>query len=147
MAKITIDIVGLKDVERRLERLADATGDLTPVFEDLGEELLNSTRKRFRGQRGPDGRPWKPLLPQTLARKRKNQDKILFLEGELFGHLRYVAAADSLEVGSNEVYAATHQFGSGGDGRNIPARPFLGLDTADRADILRIRKKYLRDAL
>ena len=145
MARITIDVEGLKDVERRLERLAVATGDLTPALQDVGEKLLISTRKRFRDQTGPDGRPWKPLLPQTLARKRKNRDKILILEGELFGQLRYHATADSLAVGSNEIYAATHQFGD--SSRNIPARPFLGLDDADRASILRLLDKHLRDAI
>ena len=120
MARITIEVSGMRDVERRLERLADAAGDLTPAFRDVGEALLNSTRDRFDRQAGPDGRRWAPLSPEYARRKPRNRDRILTLYGELHGTLRYVATADSVAVGTNEVYGPTHQFGD--ESRNIPPR-------------------------
>lgn len=113
----------MRDVERRLERLADAAGDLTPAFRDVGEALLNSTRDRFERQAGPDGRRWAPLSPEYARRKPRNKGRILTLYGELHGTLRYVATADSVAVGTNEVYGPTHQFGD--ENRNIP--PFAGV--------------------
>ena len=142
MARITIEVSGMRDVERRLERLADAAGDLTPAFRDVGEALLNSTRDRFDRQAGPDGRRWAPLSPEYARRKPRNRDRILTLYGELQGTLRYVATADSVAVGTNEVYGPTHQFGD--ESRNIPARPFLGLSAADADDVLDIIENHLR---
>ena len=131
--------VELDDAELRaaLERLAAAGRDLTPAMQYIGEELLNSAKERFRSQTAPDGTPWAPLSEVTRARKPRNKDKILTLEGNLRGTLDYRADADSVEVGSPLIYAGTHHFGAkqGSFGRSrrggplpwgdIPARPFL----------------------
>ena len=120
------------EVRRALDRLAAAGRDLTPAMREIGETLLNSTRERFSSQTSPDGTPWAPLSETTKARKQKNKDKILTLEGHLRGGLDYRADADSVEVGSPSIYAGTHQFGApagsfapGIPWGDIPARPFL----------------------
>ena len=51
-----------------------------------------------------------------------------------------------VEVGSNVVYAAIHQFGGrAGKGRRarVPARPYLGIDERDRDAIVRIVTRTL----
>ncbi|MDR2031284.1 MAG: phage virion morphogenesis protein [Azoarcus sp.] len=45
---------------------------MRPAMKEIGEELAESTRRRFATASGPDGAPWKPLKPGTvLARYRK----------------------------------------------------------------------------
>ncbi len=148
--KVTIEYED-EDVRRALKRLANTAG----------ERLLIATRDRFDSQKDPDGRPWAPLKPSTLARKRRNRDKRLTERGHLRGQLNYGAGAgpDFVEVGSSLIYAATHQFGAG-KGRfgsnsrgqpipwgDIPARPFLGVSDDDRETILEIVNDHLADAL
>ena len=55
--------------------------DSSPVLKSLGEYLLREHEKRFVAQTDPDGRPWAPLSPSYKARKRRNQDKVLSLDG------------------------------------------------------------------
>ena len=144
MARISIRVEGLEEVNRLFARLRRA-GALAPALRNIGEHLLNTTRARFDTQAAPDGTPWAPLDQRTIRRKKKNADKILTEEGELRGSLAYRAGSDELLVGSPEKYAATHQFGDAS--RNIPARPFLGLSAADRAEIERIARDHLAKAL
>lgn len=124
-----------------LNRLVLASGDLKAAFTDIGEYLKISHRERFGRQESPDGQAWAPLDPKYQARKKKNTDKILVLEGLLRDLLAYNASADGLEFGTNLVYGATHQFGRPEAG--IPARPFLGFSEEDQDEILQILTVHL----
>lgn len=78
----------------------------------LGEYLQSSTQKRFKTQTAPDGTPWAPLQQRYARRKKYNKDKVLTLRGYLRSYIHYqVKGEDSVEVGSNQKYAAIHQFG------------------------------------
>ena len=89
-----------REIRDGLKALQDKLGNLTPFYQDIGEALLNSTRRRFETQTAPDGSPWAPLSPGYEKRKKKNKDKILTLEGLLRGLLNYDASADALLVGT-----------------------------------------------
>lgn len=43
-----------------LRQVASKLANLTPVMKQIGSYVLSSTQLRFRGQHGPDGTPWKP---------------------------------------------------------------------------------------
>ena len=122
--------------------------DSSPVLKSLGEYLLREHEKRFVAQTDPDGRPWAPLSPSYKARKRRNQDKVLSLDGFL-RRLNYQVEDNGLSIGTNRVYGAIHQFGArkGQFGRgsfksrkgtfnipwgDIPARPYLGITDENR---------------
>jgi len=132
-------------VRAALERLSRSVLDLRPAFRDAGEALLNSHRQRFTDQRDPDGKPWAPLSPAYRARKTRNKDLILVLRGYLKDTLRPQVSSTRLELGTDRVYGATHQFGD--PKRNIPARPFLGLSGTDRQTVLSILSRHLRQAV
>lgn len=136
--EITINDAEIQDY---LKRLLAKLGNLQPFFQDVGEELLNSTRARFQSQTAPDGVPWAALSPRYAARKPRNKDKILTLRGYLRGTLAKFADAESLRIGSPLVYAASHQFGR--PEIHLPARPFLGLSDADRDALLDAIADYL----
>ncbi len=142
--KINIEAEGLDEIRQALERLQRAAGHLTPVFRDIGEDLLAAHDERFRRQESPEGDPWAPLSEKYRARKKRNKNKILVLDDLLGGTLRYQATAGSLVFGTDRVYGATHQFGR--DKANIAARPFLGLSSDDERRVLELIGEHLAEA-
>ena len=145
-ARLPIDIQ-INDTALRaaLAQLRATTGDLRPVYRDLGEALLNSTRDRFSTFKSPSGAGWASLSEDYQKRKKQNKDKILTLRGHLRGSLDYQVTAQALLVGTPiRAYGATHQFGD--PRRNIPARPFLGISAHDRTIIEDTLREHLRRA-
>ena len=137
--KINLDTAELGQALERLQRQAK---NLRPALTEIGEYLLESSEDRFADQVDPQGRPWAALSPGYKKRKRKHRDLMLVLDGYLKGTLAVRVSAERVEIGSNRVYAATHQLGD--EGRNIPARPFLGLSVRDTAEMLAIMEDHLQ---
>lgn len=137
---ITIEIDD-REIRDGLRALETKLGDLRPVFRDIGEALLNSTRERFNTQTAPDGSPWAQLSPDYKKRKKKHSDLILTLNGYLRGTLNYQATRDELRVGTPMIYGASKQFGR--PEINEPAREFLGLSDDDSAMILDTLSEWL----
>lgn len=136
-----------KDVTRMLQRLIDAGINPRPALLEIGEELVDSTKKRFETASGPDGTPWARNAPSTI--KRKGRDQPLTGGGTLMDQINYqLSGNDTLEVGSPTVYAAMQQFGGTkaefphlwGD---IPARPFIGISAEDEEKIIDLFNDYL----
>lgn len=102
--------VEMAEVRAMLDRLGkEGTDDLMPR---LGEYLLKSTQDRFNEQTAPDGTPWAKLSPAYARRKKYNQGKMLTLRGYLRSGIRYqVTGPAEVEVGTNAVQGAIHQFG------------------------------------
>jgi phage gpG-like protein len=182
---------------------------MRPVMMEIGEELAESTRRRFATATAPDGSPWKPLASGTvlarhremidrwdamrsdMAARRKSfykkdgslnkrgqqrigkfrtaDDKPLNATGELSRSIRYqvTGGGAGVEIGTNRMYAATHQFGAtirpktkkalaipvGEDDLRlvkkvtIPARPFLGLSAQDKTTVLDILRHFIEQEL
>jgi phage virion morphogenesis protein len=135
-----------------LTRMLDQVQDLTPPMMEIAEYLHEKTRDRFDQQQAPDGTPWHPLAASTKkAKQRKGVpvDKILHgqtlnLRDTIYPFWGAQEAGVSTGPGT-EAYAATQQFGD--DGRNIPARPFLGLSDEDEQEVIDILGDFLDDAL
>ncbi len=106
-------IIDQAELNRQNAFMADqAARDPSGLMPRLGEYLQGSTQKRFKTQTAPDGTPWAPLQKRYARRKRYNKDKVLTLRGYLRSYIHYqVTGGDSVEVGSNQKYAAIHQFG------------------------------------
>lgn len=151
--------VEIKDevVTAALMRASVAMDNMEPLFLDIGNILLDSTRERFKTGTAPDGSKWAPKSQTTLdnyARKSKNFDaRPLFgPNGELNRQIFSSSGADYIEIGSNRDYAAMMQFGGTkaqfphlwGD---IPARPFLGISEEDRVNIAGQIADYMSGAL
>jgi phage virion morphogenesis protein len=136
---LTLDTRGLDKLQARIHGLAGM--DTTTLMPRLGEYLQASTQDRFKTQTAPDGSPWDALAPRTLERKKHNRDKVLTARGFLRRGIRYqVLDKSTVQVGTDSVYAATHQYGR--DEAHIPARPFLGLSSADRREITAIIRDW-----
>ena len=154
MAGAMLDVViDSSLVGNALEELARRLDDFTTPLNDIGEYLHQSTDERFRRKVAPNGSPWAPLSPVTLARKKCAG--ILREKGTLQDTLRKQVTSRELAFGTDRPYGAVHQFGQkkGASGKsargsaipwgNIPAREYLGLSTDDQTEIVMIIRSYL----
>lgn len=142
MAAITMTIKD-EEIQRLVKRLASYTGDFTPIMKNIGEIALNRVEECFREEESPEGIPWHPLAPATIAQRLRlgygGEHPILWREGWLGGRFSYAAFPRRVEVGTPVKYAAIHHMGGwAGRGRKtkIPARPFLGLAREDWSEIM-----------
>lgn len=139
-------------VRRSLEDAQRRARDMTPVYRDWGHRMLNSVSQNFRVGGRPDR--WAPLAQATIlgrlggkrkAMKRKGGMrapaarkaagfKTLVRSARLKNSISYRLISNGIEVGTNVVYAAIHQYGGkAGRGRSvtIPARPYLVVQDED----------------
>ncbi|MGK9234777.1 phage virion morphogenesis protein [Inquilinus limosus] len=134
-------------VGRVVDRLTNARG----LYDAIGAAMVVSTQMRFEREQAPDGNPWPPSLRAKLE-----GGKTLQKSGLLVGSITHVADDHGVEWGSNAPQARIHQLGGTivpkqagalhfklpGDlgwrtvaSVTVPARPFLGIDDEDRAEI------------
>ena len=125
---IEIEINNAQEVAALLERLAQATAHRAPLMRSIAGTMDSAVLQNF----DVGGRPaWKKL--------KIRQGTPLVDTENLMGSITSEYSNDEAIVGTNEPYAAIHQFGGkAGRGRKveIPARPFLALTPQDDADIL-----------
>jgi len=155
--------------EARNGFLALATADRRELLDEIGSQVLTWMLLNFDGEKTPDGTQWEPS-----ARAREAGGKTLQDKGHLRDSYTYQVdlASESVEVGSNMIYAAIHHFGGktkphvikpknkkalafGGvvvkqvnhPGSNIPSRAALGLTQHDEAEIGEIVIDFYREVL
>ena len=120
--------------------------DLSPVMRDLAVYGENSTKRRFEFGIGPDGTPWKKSLRAQLT-----GGKTLVEHRVLVGSIQPESGRDWAAWGSNVKYARIHQLGGEAGRRShrvqIVARPYLGVNADDEAEMLAIIQLKLRGAL
>lgn len=118
---IVITIDGLDDWQKSLDELARLGGEAEPLMEAIGEEIRSQVMEHFDTGQGPDGREWKPS-----ARALEENGQTLVDTARLRNSIGYAASGRQVEVGTNVIYAAIHQFGGEDAGMpQIPARPFM----------------------
>lgn len=167
MASYSIRLEG--DIRRLMKRIRQ--------FSELDKKRLNnvlssvvraSTIDRFKTSRTPEGKRWEPS-----RRAEQEAGKTLVKTGIMKNSIRRSANDSGFAVGTNNIYAATHQLGEPGrritiraktsrglifkiDGHwirkkqvtiriKIPARPFLGLSEDDMAEIKGTIEDFLEE--
>ena len=169
-ASLVCDLSGLIRTQAILRRVGGHLADPTRLLIDIGAAMVTSTRERFDTQSGPDGRRWAPLSADTVigrlggtkrvytksmrfrkgVRGRMESLRILFRQGHLRNSITYRASRTGVEIGTNLVYGAIHQHGGrAGRGKKItiPARPYLGISSADEQMIDGLAQAYLAEVL
>lgn len=161
MAGASFELSLQEDLAARFDRLAGMTGDLTPLMDEIGSALVQSTQLRFETGTAPDGSRWLPS-----ARAEAEGGQTLVKDGHLKDSISHNADADGVEWGSSRKYAAIHQYGGdilpksgkalvfqAGSGVvfarkvTMPARPYLGLSVEDEQEIEAIAEDYMAEAL
>lgn len=154
---IRVDMSGLGRASRAFNELLARAEPTEPMMDEIGSMLVASTQARFESGRGPGGEPWKDT---------HRGGQILTDSGRLRDSITHQASGAEVRVGSNVIYAAVHQFGATIKPKSaralafnigsqlifarqvtIPARPYLGVDAGDEAEIGAIVEDYLRGAL
>lgn len=156
-------------VARELAKLADKLGDLRDPLAEIGELMVASTFDRIgAGGPAPDGTPWAPLAPSTLARKKGPGPLRESLA--LQGSFRYqLDGADAVLIGTNLVYAAAQLLGLPArtirpkhgkalfwpgarhpvakvNHPGVPGRQALGVSAEDEGEIMAVLVDYLGSA-
>ena len=169
MITIKVDDKQVLDMLAELQRRCN---NLKPAMQEIGIDIVASTKRRFADAVSPDGTPWAPNSTQTtipfyLAAfgGSYKKDGTLSNKGQarsaskkpLTGETKALRTTinyqldgtSGVRIGSPMVYAAMQQFGgvtsprSMIPGKIIPARAFLGLSSADNANIVDIVRSYL----
>jgi phage virion morphogenesis protein len=149
--QIEVKDQGLTDL---VNRITGHMSDMTPVFSEIGEVVAESVQRNFEEHRSPEGKKWEELSPGYAvwkAKKGRNAADILILNRILMGSIHPKAERDRVQVGTNVVYAAVHQFGIGRRSNlktkremgAIPARPFLGVRDDDWPEIRAAVEEFL----
>lgn len=164
MSSVTVSVEGdLNNLLTKLKNLSDVKKQ--SALNAVAEGLRTSTVERFHSQRDPDDKPWEQSI-----RAIGTGGKTLIETATLMTSIRAEADSSGATVGTNDIRAATHQFGAertirakrdkyltfkvGGKWRrvesvrvNIPARPFLGISEEDQLDIKEIIEAAVEEAV
>ena len=159
---VKVDVDG--DIDQLISRLDRISGiDKAGVMNAISEGLRTSTYERFQKGEAPDGSRWKPSI-----RARSGEGNTLIDSTELRNKIQSKADATGAAVGTNKIYAATHQFGDertirAKNGKylkfkvggrfvsvpsvrvNIPARPFLGISQSDDEEIRELLEEVFEE--
>ena len=136
---IELEINNAQQIASILNKLANAAQDRTPLMRSIAGTMESAVLQNF----DVGGRP------KWLGLKYRQGTPLVDTEN-LMNSITSYYDNDSAEVGTNEPYAAIHQFGGkAGRGRkvDIPARPFLVLTPQDENDILEDVQAYFRSVV
>ena len=137
-------------VQAALAGLEHKGQDMTPAMDDIGAAMVASTINRFERGVSPGGTAWVPSFRAILQ-----SGQTLVDQGHLRGSITHNPERDAVEWGSNLIYARIYQLGGRIRAKNkpflvfrladgsvvkarevqMPARPYLGVDEDDRAEI------------
>lgn len=142
--KLGLSWAGDQALQAKLRSLSNAK--LDDLLATLGGELESQAKRRLSDEKktGPDGVKWDDWS-ELYAKTRHEGHSLLQGEGHLHDSLQFAVRAAEVELGSNLIYAATHQFGRPDDG--IPARPYLGITADDRRDLEELVALWLQKRL
>ncbi|QDH35847.1 phage virion morphogenesis protein [Porphyrobacter sp. YT40] len=145
-------------MEAALGALVRGFDDLEPLAEIFGTYLESSTIERFDAEVGPDGQPWDKSI-----RAKEEGGQTLTDSSQLRSSIHAEAANGSVRWGSNKIYARMMNDGgtirAKGSGKltfrlpgglgfrsvdevTIPARPFLGINAEDEAELIALTEDY-----
>lgn len=131
----------------------------TNLLRNIGESLKASTSRRFSQSKEPDishsGRTW--------VKGVKSSGKTLLDRGNLKNSINYNVKGNTVNIGSNLIYARIHQLGGVIKAKNrgllrfkingryvskkkvtIPARPYLGFSKFDEREFERLAVKLFK---
>jgi len=162
MSSIRAELSGETDaLLKELNRLGKL--EFHSALNAIGEGLRTSTVERFAEERSPEGKAWKPSI-----RAEEEGGKTLTKTGTLKTSIRKRVSGSGVAVGTNDIRAATLQFGDtrtiraknkkyltfkvSGQWRkaesvrvDIPPRPFIGISEEDELEIRETLEEVLEE--
>ncbi len=112
MAGVILEIeAGMENVRGMLLDLKKRVDDPTPAMKVIGAIIRTSVVRNFEKQ----GRPRWKSLSKTTEELRGASGPILRRQGfagGLMGSVNFKANSDGVQIGTNKIYGAVHQFGA-----------------------------------
>lgn len=160
-ATMELKLTGEREFELALGGLVAGFGNTEPLAEIFGAYLESSTLERFEFETAVDGSKWTPSI-----RAREEGGQTLTDSSQLKSSIHADPADGSVRWGSNKIYARMMNDGgtirAKGEGNltfalpgglgfrsmkeiTIPARPYLGINAEDEAELIRIAGEYAVD--
>ncbi|WP_051249153.1 phage virion morphogenesis protein [Inquilinus limosus] len=146
-------------VQAALGRVSERMTNARGLYDNIGAAMVVSTQARFEREQAPDGSPWPKSLRALIE-----GGNTLRLSGRLYQSITHLADDHGVEWGSDVEYARIHQMGGTivpkaagalhfklpGDlgwrmaaSVKMPARPYLGIDDDDTAEIVAQAEDWL----
>jgi hypothetical protein len=126
------------DVVARLREKIEGLADLQDLAEDLMDTIGGGMHDRCMDQRAPDGTPWTPDAPATVARK--GHAIVGIDSGEMLQRSNFTSQSMTNQDGFTLFYSgpADKVRHFEGDNRYGIARPMWGMDStiADATDVV-----------
>ena len=110
---------------RSLQQARQALHDSDKLQTSIGLALLKQNDDRHEAGLNPDGSPWTPLKPATIARKKN--PRMLVEDGDMLRFDSQVEGKDVV-IGTVDKKAYWHHAGTS---RGLPARQLVGFPQAD----------------
>lgn len=144
-----------RKLKKAFKNLADAKITTKPIMRDAAAALHESTEWAFEHERDPTtNAPWVPWSEDWREWREEHgytPGKILTLKGQLASSMTTDYGDNYALIGTNKVYGAIHQWGGlptmPPGPRNVPARPYMGLDDIGDKFIFTSIGKALKNAL
>ena len=150
--KISMTILGDKQLNRAFSRFGDSVDDLRPAWKKVSEKLFKISAKQFdtQGGSGASG-GWTPLSDNYLLWKQAQvgNQPILVFSGDMRRSLTQKGGQNILEMkrdhmkwGTRVGYATVHQKPQSSP---IPQRKIIDLNEQDKRDLMREIQRHLVD--
>lgn len=173
MPEITITMDGADEVRKALQEMSQRVSNMRPMMKAIGDRIAEQTKRRFEaGGPAPSGQAWaKPKTPnpkriRTLTVSGQLRDSIHYQlidnntvaigTNKVYGAIHQLGGAITQGARSELFQRNRSKKGSFTKGTiagrgftfkdrtiNMPARPYLGLSTADSNEILGIINDYI----
>jgi phage virion morphogenesis protein len=138
--------ISLTELGKTAERLLELSHmEKREILDGIGAEVETQTKRRIADEKeSPDSIEWPEWSPK-YEKTRHAGHSLLQNENDLLNSISYIVYIDGskVEIGTNLIYAATHQFGD--DTRNIPARTYLGFSSENLEDIQAIVDDFMSE--
>lgn len=144
--RFTLSLWGDRQLDRTLERYADAVEDARPLWHALADDFVSIEQRQFATEGGYGSGGWSPLSPKYAAWKARHYpgQPILQREGDLVESLTSrplgveVIDARRMVIGSDIAHGEFHQLGDG-----VPQRRPVELTAGDRRRWTRALQRYV----
>lgn len=135
--QLNINMSQIDRLGARIRALGDI--DRSELLEGLAAEVESQTRRRLSDEKtAPDGTPW-AAWTDDYAATRHGGHSLLESSGDLIDSIESVPSDDSVEIGSNLIYAAIQNLGGTEDMAPAPAgitaRQYLGFSDDNLTDL------------
>ena len=139
MTTITINVEN-EQLRNLFAELEDKVQNPTEALRNIGEYMIGSADIGYQTETDPDGVPWRPNSPFTIAEKQRlgRIQKILQSTGAMRSRYNYRVEGSRLVFSNSDDKAIKHQLGIG-----VPVRKHIGLRKEDPDNIAEILKAFV----